>query len=84
MRENLKQSRLLSAQKTVFLHELNKRNPNKHFYLLKKMQQCADMKKVTLEKVRDCLKYESGQITVPSDVCRLAVKPLEKMLEMAK
>lgn len=66
------------------LHELNKRNPNKHFYLLKKMQQCADMKKVTLEKVRDCLKYESGQITVPSAVCRLAVKPLEKMLEMAK
>lgn len=66
------------------LYELKKKNPNKKFYTLNENQICHDMKSNTLEKIYDVLKNETNQI-VMDEVCRIeAMKPLERMLELAK
>ncbi len=64
--------------------ELKKQNPGKRFYPVQECQCCEDMKKVTLEKVLDCLKYERGEVEVPDGLGEKAGKALEKMLELAK
>lgn len=42
------------------------------------------MKKITLEKVRDCLKYNKGEVSVDDSLRRKANVPLNRMLETAK
>lgn len=66
------------------LCELKKRCPDKAFYFVMKGQCCTDMKKVTIEKVRDCLKTECNDTEVSEDTRKAAQKALDKMLELAK
>lgn len=66
------------------MYELKQQNPDKKFYSVMNGQCCEDMKKVTLLKIRDCLKNESGLMTVDEAVSKKAVKPLERMLELGK
>ena len=66
------------------LYELRRRCPEKRFYPLSDGQICGDMKKITLEKLRDSLKYGTGEVEVSDKVCRAAWKPLNRMLELAK
>lgn len=47
-------------------------------------QCCSDMKKVTLEKVRDSLKNGTYEIQLPEVVSQKALKALDTMLELAK
>lgn len=63
------------------LHELQKKAPGKKFYFPAKAI-CPNMKKVTLEKVRDCLLNHTGEITVSKELREQADKPLERMLEL--
>src|SRR5699024_5500468 len=44
------------------IHEMEKQNPNKKFYLASEKLVCPNMKKNTLEKVRDCLKYGLNKV----------------------
>ncbi len=66
------------------LHQLEKKNPDKKFYSVAIRQLCPNMKKVTLEKVRDALLNEPYVVTVSDEVRMQANKPLERMLELAK
>lgn len=66
------------------LYELKKQNPNKQFYTLNANQICPDMKFNTLEKVYDVLKNESNQVRMDETCRKEALKPLERMLELAK
>lgn len=59
-------------------------NPNKRFYFPKSRPVCHDMKLITLEKILDTLKYESGEVTVSDEVRAGALMPLERMLEIGK
>lgn len=63
-------------------YELRRKNPDKMFYLLDEVT-CLDMKKITLEKVRDCLINSSGEVLVDEAVAVKAVEPLNKMLMLA-
>lgn len=45
---------------------------------------CINMKKVTLEKVRDCLRDETNEVFVDAKMAGKAVQALERMLELAK
>ncbi len=65
-------------------YELRKRNPEKKFYTLTNHQICPDMKLITLEKVYDVLKNESNQVVVTEQLRKTALKPLNRMLELAK
>ena len=64
--------------------ELQEKNPDKKFYVLPGGQTCASMKKITLEKVRDCLKTGSGQVEVNEKLREQSKLPLNRMLETAK
>lgn len=66
------------------MYELKKQNPDKKFYTLTDNQVCSDMKLITLEKVRDVLLHETNEVTVSDELRTAALKPLEKMLELAK
>lgn len=65
-------------------HELKKKNPDKVFYPLTGEMVCADMKLITLETVKNCLENLTNQVEVDEETARLASKPLNKMLELAK
>ena len=62
------------------LHRLRKENPGKEFYPLQPEMICPDMKKITLENVRDCLKNMAPRIELSEEILREAVKPIEAMI----
>lgn len=66
------------------LHEMKLRSPDKTFYPLTDKLICMNMKKVSLEKVYDCLLHETNEVFVDEEVKQLAEKPLDRMLELAK
>lgn len=74
---------LVGTETGVFL-ELREKNPEKAFYPVSGGQCCADMKKVTLEKVRDSLKYGRYPVEVSEETRRRALLPLQRMLELGK
>ena len=65
-------------------YELKKQNPEKIFYTVGKEFVCKDMKYISLEKIRDVLVNETNQMNVTEETREKALKPLEKMLELAK
>ena len=74
---------LIGTEDGVFA-ELMKKCPDKNFYSVMQGQCCADMKKVTLAKVRDCLKEEKYEVEITEDTREKAQKALDRMLELAK
>ena len=64
------------------LYSLKKLNPDKKFYILHPGMICPNMKKNTLQSVRDALLYERYQIEVEEEIIQGAKKALAKMLEM--
>ena len=63
---------------------MKKRNPEKQFYTLTDQQICWDMKKITVEKVAEVLRNESNEVQISETVRQQAMRPLERMLELAK
>lgn len=82
--ENSENKEFLIGTEGGVMYELKKRCPGKEFYSAMGEQQCHDMKKVTLEKVRDSLKYGKDQVEVSDTTRTLAQKALDRMLELAK
>ena len=74
---------IIGTEGGVF-YELETRNPDKVFYPAMEDAYCINMKKVTLEKVRDCLRDETNEVFVDDHVAGKAVRALERMLELAK
>jgi quinolinate synthase len=46
--------------------------------------ECPYMKMNTLQKVYDCLLNETPEITVPNEIMKEALIPIERMLELSK
>ena len=66
------------------MYELTKRYPEKTFYSVMEGRVCEDMKKVTLEKVLQCLRDGTGEVTVSDEVREKALRSLDRMLELAE
>lgn len=66
------------------LYELKQNNPDKTFYTVTNHQCCTDMKKITLEKIRDVLLSYNGNVEVSDELRHAAHLPLNRMLELAK
>lgn len=64
-------------------YELQKKNPGKRFYYPDTAPVCPDMKKNTLEKLRDALREGENEVQVSGEVRRLSRLSLEKMHELA-
>ena len=65
-------------------YELKKRNPDKKFYSVGNLQICPNMKKITLEKVKNALEGNAKEVVLSDDFITKAYKPLARMLELAK
>lgn len=66
------------------MYELKQKNPDKKFYPLVSSQVCPDMKKITLEKVLECMINETGVVEVTDELRTSANASLNRMLELAK
>ena len=75
-------STLIVATESGLLHRLRKENPGKKFIPLTPELLCPDMKKITLENLRDALKFRQYEVTLPPEIMEKAVKPIEKMLAL--
>jgi len=76
------------ATEAGILHQMQKDNPDKVFIPAPPNNNCAcndcpHMKRNTLEKLYLCLKNEMPEISVPQHIIDLAVKPIERMLEIS-
>ena len=78
---NLKESYLF-AEIAHRVNDYTKENPDKKFYSLNPELVCPDMKKITLETVRDALKNMMPAIELPADMMESAVKPILRMMEL--
>ena len=61
------------------LHRLQKENPEKEFIPIGDLV-CEDMKKITLEKLRDALFNMRYEVKVPEEIANKARKAIERML----
>ena len=66
------------------MHELQKKAPGKAFYFIGAKQTCPNMKRITLEKVRDCLQNGTPKAVMSEDMRLQACAPLDRMLSLAK
>jgi len=64
-------------------YRLKRENPEKVFYEIKTAI-CPNMKKITLEKVLNSLKYLEPKITIDKDIMKKAKIPLKKMLAIER
>ena len=66
---------------TGILHRLRQENPGKKFWPAAELV-CPNMKKTTLEKVRDCLRDLSPVVTVPEEIAVRAKRAIDAMLSV--
>ena len=64
-------------------HKLVQDNPDKLF-IFNDLSICPDMKKITLESVVASLESLTPEVVIDKELSEKALKPLEKMLELAK
>ena len=82
MRKFVKESpceRFVIGTEKGILHRLQKENPEKEFIAIGDLV-CEDMKKITLEKLRDSLLNMRHEVSVPTDIANKARKAIERML----
>ncbi len=81
-------ARFIIVTEAGILHRLRKLVPGKEFIPVDmgncSCAECEYMKLNTLEKLRNCLRDMSPEITVPEDLRRRAAAPLERMLELSR
>lgn len=63
---------------------LEKENPGKNFYFPEKEPVCANMKKITAEKILHVLKTGENGAQIPEETAVAARRTLERMLELAR
>lgn len=64
------------------IYRLEKENPKKIFYPLRKASICHNMKKITLDKVLRSLENRQYRVVVPPDVAARARGAIEKMVQL--
>lgn len=81
-------STYIVATESGIIHQMQKSSPGKTFIPAPPNNACAcndcpHMKLNTLEKLYNCLKYESPEITLEDSVIGRAQRPIERMLEIS-
>ncbi len=77
-----KATSFIVATEEGILHRLRKENPDKEFYPLAPSPRCPNMKKLSLENIRDSLRDLSPQVELDAETIRLARAPIDRMLAL--
>ncbi len=89
---NSPQQEFIVATESGILHQMRKSAPEKKFYVAptsknghscKACSDCPHMKLNTLEKLYLCLRDETPEIILPTEMLDDARKPIERMLELS-
>ncbi|MDZ7718189.1 MAG: quinolinate synthase NadA [Balneolaceae bacterium] len=70
------------ATETGILHRMEKENPGKKFYAANEESVCDYMKMITLDNLRDALKYKQFEVKVPKELAEKAKVPIDRMLQV--
>lgn len=73
--------RFVIGTEAGILHRLQKENPEKEFFPIGDLE-CVDMKKITLEKLRNSLEKMQYEVEVPEEVAMKARTAIERMLSI--
>jgi quinolinate synthase len=65
------------------LYPMKKDNPGKAFFPASEKMVCPNMKKISLDDVARSLKDMTGEVKVPEDIRRPALKAVQKMLDLS-
>jgi quinolinate synthase len=65
------------------LYPLKKANPGKEFYPASGAMECPDMKKITLHDIIRSLELLEGEVKVPEKIQRLALKAVQRMVDLS-
>lgn len=84
-----KTNEYIVATETGIIHQMEKASPGKTFIPAPPETNCAcndcpHMKRNTLEKIYNCLKYEAPEITLEENLRLQARGPIDSMLEISK
>ncbi len=71
------------ATETGILYRMEKENPGKKFHAANENSVCEFMKMITLENLRDALKFNQYEVKVPDHLAKKAVVPIERMLQIS-
>jgi len=77
------QRELIIGTECGIMHRIEELNPDKKLILADPKLVCADMKKITPEKILYSLEHMETVVTVPEDIRVKAAVALEKMIELA-
>ena len=83
MTESDKKEFIVCTEIGVF-YELEQKNPEKKFYSVGHRQFCPNMKRISLENVRDTLRDMKNQVELPEELRLNAKKALDEMLRIAQ
>ena len=81
--------RFIVATESGILHEMKKNNPDKEFIPAPPndstcaCNECNYMRLNTLEKLRNCLRDETPEITVDKTIAEKAIRPIQRMLDIS-
>ena len=67
---------------TGLMYPLSKAYPEKRFFPASEKMFCTDMKKISLESLRDSLENLSGEVRVPEDIRKAAYKAETRMADL--
>ncbi|MCK9204344.1 MAG: quinolinate synthase NadA [Bacteroidales bacterium] len=86
---NSKAKRFIVATETGILYQMRKSSPEKEFLVVPtdkncSCNDCTYMKMNTLEKLLNCMRYESPEIKLSTTLIEKAKKPILRMLEISK
>ncbi|WP_234569672.1 quinolinate synthase NadA [Rhodohalobacter sp. 614A] len=70
------------ATETGILHRMRKDSPEKKFYAASEDSVCDYMKMITLENLRDALKFNQYEVKVPFELAERAKVPIDRMLQI--
>ena len=74
---------IIVGTETGILHRLRKENPEKIFYPVTARMICPNMKKTTLENLRDCLQEMKHVVVVPEPTATQARRAVQAMLAIS-
>ena len=80
-RESSAKSFIVATEQGI-LHRLRKENPGKEFFPLEPAPLCPNMKKLSLENVRDALRDMAPRVELDAETIRLARAPIDRMLSI--